>query len=121
MKCVRLFTNENSESDFGEVEIPWEVSGPEQFAFVRTPSSMLLNETVSGHQYDWHNAPRRQWVITLQGEIEVQLRNGSTKRFGPGSILLAEDVKGTGHATKVVSREAWRCVYLPFEGELKIS
>jgi hypothetical protein len=120
MKCVHLYTNESGESAFGEIEIPYEHSGPEQFAFVRAPSSMLLNETVPGHQYDWHNAPRRQWVITLQGEIEVQLRSGLKKRFGPGSLLLADDTRGSGHATKVVSSDPWRCAYLPFEGELRL-
>jgi quercetin dioxygenase-like cupin family protein len=78
---------------------------------------MTINQTDAGHQYDWHNAPRRQWVITLQGEIEVETRDGSKQRFGPGSILLADDVSGSGHSTKVVSSTPWMCVYLPFDGE----
>ena len=119
MKCVHLYTNESGESAFREAVIPLEQSGPEQFAFARAPTSMLINETAPGHHYDWHNAPRRQWVVTLQGEIEVCLRNGMKKRFGPGSLLLADDTKGTGHATKVVSSESWRCVYLPFDGDLR--
>lgn len=120
MHVTRLHTDTNGNSSFEDLDIPFERSGVEQFANLRAPSSMMLNETDSGHQYDWHNAPARQWVITLQGEIEVQLRDGATRRFGPGSMLLADDLKGSGHATKVVSSEPWRCVYLPFSGDMLV-
>ena len=128
MQVTRLFTNPAGESAFEDVTIeltrvvvetfPGQRS--EQFADLRTPSAMRINETDPGHQYDWHNAPKKQWVITLQGEIEVQLRNGTTRRFGAGSILLAEDLTGSGHATKVVSKEPWRCAYLPFDGAMRV-
>lgn len=120
MQVTRLYTDSSGKSAFEDLQIPLERSGVEQFANLRAPSSMLLNETDAGHQYDWHNAPARQWVITLQGEIEVQLRDGTTRRFGPGSVLLAEDLKGSGHATKVVGSEPWRCAYLPFSGEMRV-
>lgn len=114
MKATRLFTDSNGKSTFEDIEIPLEQSGVESFAKMAAPFTMIMNETEAGHQYDWHNAPARQWVITLQGEIEVTLRDGNTRRFSSGSILLAEDLTGTGHATKVISTEAWRCIYLPF-------
>ena len=117
MRVTRLFTNSDQQSDLEEIEIELVRSGVEQFLELMAPSAMLLNETDSGHEYDWHNAPQRQWVITLSGEIEIKLRNGQTKRLGPGSILLAEDLTGSGHATKVLSTEPWRCAYLPFDGQ----
>ncbi len=118
MKTTRLYTDKDNKSAFEDLRISLERVGVEQFANLCAPSSMILNETDTGHEYDWHNAPKKQWVITLQGEIEVQLRDGTTRRFGPGSILLAEDLTGTGHATKVISKEPWRCLYLPFDGTM---
>ncbi|MBN8550773.1 MAG: hypothetical protein J0M12_15775, partial [Deltaproteobacteria bacterium] len=112
MRATRLFTNADGKSSFEDIEIPLERSGVEQTANLSAPASMLLNETDPGHQYDWHNAPKKQWVLTLQGEIEVQLRDGTRRRFGAGSMILAEDLTGSGHATKVVSEVAWRCAYL---------
>ena len=122
MKVTRLYTQAGV-SAFEDITIPLERVAvetfpgqkSEQFIDLPSPSAMRVNETDAGHQYDWHNAPKKQWVITLQGEIEVQLRNGTARRFGVGSILLAEDLTGTGHATKVVSSESWRCAYLPFD------
>ena len=129
MWITRLFTDSSGRSAFEDLELPlkrvevemFPGQKAEQFVNLQAPSAMVLNETEAGHQYDWHNAPRKQLVITLQGEIEVQLRDGTTRRFGSGTILLAEDSAGSGHATKVVSDEAWRCAYLPFEGNLLLT
>ena len=127
MQVTRLFTNTLGESAFEDLTIGLERVAvetfpgqkAEQFADLTPPAAMRINETDPGHQYDWHNAPKKQWVITLQGEIEVQLRNGLTRRFGAGDMLLAEDLSGTGHATKVVSKVPWRCAYLPFNGAIR--
>ena len=114
MHATRLYTDASGASAFEELQLPLERVGPEQSAKLSPPTAMVVNETDAGHHYDWHNAPARQWVLTLQGEIEVRLRNGENRRFGVGSIILAEDLTGTGHATAVVSKEPWRCAYLPF-------
>jgi hypothetical protein len=119
MNVTRLFTGANGISQFEDLNISLERDGVEQFANLCGSSAIILNETDAGHQYSWHNAPQKQWVITLQGEIEVQLRDGSTRKFGPGSIILAEDLTGSGHATKVTSSVPWRCAYLPFDGEIR--
>lgn len=114
MQVTRLYTDASGKSAFEDVQLPLERTGVEQVRSLIAPSAMIVNETDAGHQYDWHNAPKKQWVITLQGEIEVQLKDGTKRRFGPGSMLIAEDLSGSGHATRVVSKEPWRCAYLPF-------
>ena len=71
-------------------------------------SSMLEAEGISfrsaapGNFIDWHPAPRRQFVITLSGEAEIGLEDGSLHRCGPGHVTLAEDLTGKGHTTRVV-------------------
>ena len=55
-----------------------------------------------GHFIDWHPAPRRQFVITLSGQVEIGLGDGTVHRFGPGHVNLAEDLSGQGHTTRVV-------------------
>ncbi len=50
----------------------------------------------------WHNCPRRQFVITLSGHVELGFGDGTTKRLGPGDISLMEDHTGQGHTTTVV-------------------
>ena len=50
--------------------------------------------------------PRRQYTITLEGEAEIEVGDGMVKRVGPGDVLLAEDLTGQGHITRVVGSQA---------------
>jgi quercetin dioxygenase-like cupin family protein len=56
----------------------------------------------SGYVLDWHCAPRRQYSITLSGTAEVEVGDGTVARLSRGDILLAEDLTGQGHITRVI-------------------
>lgn len=59
-----------------------------------------------GYFLDWHNAPRRQYVIAIPGEVEIEASDGTVRRIVPGDILLAEDLTGRGHTTRVVGDQS---------------
>ena len=40
--------------------------------------------------------------MQIAGELEVEAGDGERRRFGPGSVVLLEDVSGKGHFTRVV-------------------
>jgi hypothetical protein len=54
-----------------------------------------------------HPAPRRQWVVMLQGTVEATTSDGVTRCFGPGAAVLLEDTSGAGHRTRVTGDETW--------------
>jgi len=61
-----------------------------------------------GGSDDWkgdaaHPTPRRQILVTVQGEYEVTTSDGAARRFPIGSVLLVEDTTGDGHRTKITS------------------
>jgi hypothetical protein len=62
---------------------------------------------------DWHPAPRRQYLVIVQGMSEVVVSDGETKRFGPGSILLMDDTTGKGHITRNVGTEDHIALVIP--------
>jgi hypothetical protein len=62
---------------------------------------------------DLHPAPHRQFIFFLSGELEVQVSDGETRRFGPGSVLVLEDTVGQGHASRVVGQERAYIVAVP--------
>ena len=68
-------------------------------------SQIQFREWPVGQFLDWHPAPRRQFVIILQGQLEIGLGDGSKHVFGPGDARLVEDTTGQGHTTRVVSKE----------------
>jgi hypothetical protein len=49
-----------------------------------------------------HPASEPQWVVRLRGIIEVQVSDGTARRFGPGDLVLATDTTGRGHVTLTV-------------------
>ena len=64
-------------------------------------TQISFRESPAGNFQDWHPAPRRQFVITLSGQLEIGLGDGSKHVFGPGSARLVEDTTGKGHTTRV--------------------
>jgi quercetin dioxygenase-like cupin family protein len=99
MKFIRLYTGDDGETHCEErdvAETP-ELPGPQN------ATRVSFNIAQPGRFSDWHPAPRRQYVITLSGEAEIGLKDGSTYRLKPGDVNLAEDTTGGGHTTRVVS------------------
>jgi len=64
---------------------------------------------------DWHHAPRRQFVITLSGEMEITVGDGTKRHFGPGDVLFAQDLTGHGHVTQIVGNQPRTSATIPLE------
>ena len=108
MKYTRLYSDENGEShfenldaqfksvDFASPAPPLDVS-----EFGSAEKCFLLRGSV-GWVGDWHPVPFRQLHIYLSGEVEVGTSDGEIRQFGPGSIILVEDTTGKGHRSRVV-------------------
>ena len=54
-----------------------------------------------GWVQEWHQAPRRQYVIVLHGAMRIETGDGRNCLIGPGDTLLVEDISGKGHRTTV--------------------
>ena len=49
-----------------------------------------------------HEAPRRQFLVVLGGELEIVTTLGQQQRLQPGDVLLADDVGSKGHISRDV-------------------
>jgi quercetin dioxygenase-like cupin family protein len=65
-------------------------------------SGIAFRVAPPGYVLDWHCAPRRQYSISLSGTAEIEVGDGTVARIGPGDVVLAEDLTGRGHVTRVV-------------------
>ena len=52
-----------------------------------------------------HPAPRHQFLVVLQGELELETSLGEQARLQPGDVLLADDVGTKGHHSRDVGDE----------------
>jgi hypothetical protein len=107
MHVTRIFTGPDGESHFEDLEIPLRDLGPIGAMSERIEATgLVLRETGPDYDLDWHNAPRRQFVVMLSGgRVEIEVGDGTKRRLGPGDILLAEDTSGRGHISRAVDDE----------------
>jgi len=52
-----------------------------------------------------HSAPRRQFLVVLKGELELETTLGRQERLKPGDVLLADDIGAKGHHSRDVGEE----------------
>lgn len=98
MAIYRLYAGDDGQSHIEETSL---AEHPE-LGDPQAAQSINFREWPPGHFIDWHPAPRRQYIISLRGEIEIGLGDGTTFRYGPGDARLVEDTTGQGHTTRVV-------------------
>ena len=98
MSFARLYTGDDGKSHIEDMSPE---SHPD-LTNMRSATGIVFRTVEPGYFVDWHTAPRRQYVITLEGEVEIGLEDGSLHRYGPGHVTLAEDLTGKGHTTRAV-------------------
>jgi len=62
---------------------------------------------------DPHPAPGKQWVVMLRGAIEVEVSDGTRRRFGPGDLVLVTDTTGSGHVTVAMGDPPLEALFVP--------
>ena len=103
VKVTRIFTGPDGKTKVEELELPLKPrDGGSEVSAALPVTSLQFRRTTPAYSLDWHPAPRRQLVVTLAGESEIEIEGGRTLRFGPGHILLAEDTTGQGHKSRAV-------------------
>lgn len=113
IRCVRIWTGDDGNSRFEEGEIGLAGGARGDLLSVgSSAASISFQETRSGGTFAWHDAPVRQFVITLSGTLDFQTRKGEHFIIRPGDVLLAEDTTGSGHSWRLINDEPWRRVYV---------
>jgi uncharacterized cupin superfamily protein len=105
MKVTRIYTGADGHSHFEEIEV--------EIGKLVAGEGIVFRHAPPGDVQDWHPAPRRQYVITLSGQVEIEIGDGTKRRFGPGDIMLADDTTGRGHISRVVGGQPRRFVMIP--------
>ena len=116
MKVTRIYTGRDGESHFEDVEIPLEDRGRVGRVSALVPATgLIFRETDGDYALDFHNAPRRQYVINLDGGVEIETGDGTRRRLAPGEILLAEDTTGRGHISRALGGQARRSLFVTLD------
>ena len=110
---TRLYTGEDGESHFEDIEPKYE----EHSLSPRTPlqpvEGIIFRQQPASYFMDFHVAPLRQYIVGLSGHAEVVVGNGEARTFGPGDVMLAEDLTGRGHTLRVVGNQLRVSMVIP--------
>ena len=92
---VRIYSGEDGQSYFEDLDAS-------QAPLPLEPSADIsIRSTPAGSFYDWHLSDERRYAFVMSGELEVVIGDGTVRRFGPGTVILAEDSTGRGHTTRI--------------------
>lgn len=113
MKVTRVYADDRGESHFEDIEIELADGGEiGRLSRAYPVESVVFRENAPDYDYDWHCAPRRQYIALLDGAIEIEVSTGEKRRFGGGDVLLVEDTTGRGHRTRTVDGRARRSLFI---------
>jgi len=110
---TRLFTGPDGLTHAEDIEVKLTGGRVNEVSEMLKVAGAEIHRTPPGRVNDWHNAPRRQYVITLSGRGEIEVAGGRKISLGPGHMELAEDLTGKGHITRVVGSEDRVTIQLP--------
>jgi len=114
IKVTRIYTGSDNQTHAEEYEVPLGLPrGSTELSDPIDVTSLQFRRTSSEYFIDWHTAPRKQYVVTLSGESEVEIGDGTKIRLHPGHILLAEDTTGQGHISRAVGNSDRISLFIP--------
>jgi hypothetical protein len=105
MKFIKLYTGIDNKSYFTELESTFEsIQHLGSYSKKYPVKNMIFRDFEKDAIFDWHTAPQVQYIIYLEGEVEVKASGGEKRVFKAGHVLLAADLTGQGHVTKTLTK-----------------
>ena len=115
MRIHNLYTDANGESHFRDIEIEWAEERRGSKLSKRLPANgIIFRQTKADNDLDFHNAPRRQYIVNLQGSVKITASDGESRIIGPGEVFLVEDTTGKGHQSHTLG-ELRLSLFIPLD------
>ena len=96
MASIRLFTGDDGQSYIEEID---PASHPD-WNQLHGAQGIVFRASPPGCFSDWHVASRRQYIITLSGEAEIGLADGTVHWLGPVNKFVTRIFNPTPHSSR---------------------
>jgi len=105
MKFIKLYTGEDGQSHFCDIDAGVATQEPlGNYSKPFSATSVIFRDFEAGAVFDWHNAPQPQYIVYLEGEVELEISSGIRRLFKSGDVLFATDLTGKGHITRTLKK-----------------
>lgn len=116
MRIHNLYEDSNGVSHFRDIEVEWvEQRGVSKLSKRMPATGIIFRRTEGNYDVDWHPAPRRQYIVNLDGGVKITASDGEARIIGPGEIILVEDISGKGHLSQAVNGVLRHSLFIPIE------
>lgn len=102
MKIVRMIPGPGDQSIMVDLDLPTPDTFKGSLTRALKARDVQFYIHPKGMVLDWHGVSSPRILIVLSGLLEIELGDGSKRRFGPGEFFLAEDMRGPGHISRNV-------------------
>jgi len=119
---LRIYSGDDGQSHIEHMDLDFEAFRDKEGAYgeatLPMPARSLAFRTgKAGYKLVYHCAPRRQMIIMLGGTVEILVGDGTTAQATTGDCILAEDLTGQGHVTRVVGEEERFYAIVPLQND----
>jgi hypothetical protein len=116
MRIHNLYVDTKGETHFRDIEVEWKNEGRGGKTSATFPATgIIFRETPGSYDYEWHPAPRRQYIINLDAGVKITASDGESRVIGTGEIILVEDTTGKGHLSQHVEGKIRHSVFIPVD------
>jgi hypothetical protein len=115
MRVTRVYTGDDGRSHFGEIEVEVSPYRAGLLSELIPATGVIFRETGGDYDYDFHVAPRRQYVVNLNGAVEITVGSGEKRVLGAGEVFLAEDTTGQGHISRAVDGKVRHSLFITLD------
>jgi len=116
MRIHNLYADAKGESHWRDVEVEWTEQTHGGRLSKRLPASgIIFRQVQPDYDLDWHNAPRRQYIINLDAGVEITASDGEARKIGAGEVILVEDTRGKGHLSKALDGKLRHCIFVALD------
>lgn len=112
-QITRVYSDNNGDTRFEDIFIPLNDAGEIGKLSDGLPANTIIfREVDPTYDYNFHNAPQKQYLILIDGSIEIETTLGEKRQFNAGDVLLLEDTEGKGHRTKNLESRKRRSIFI---------
>jgi len=116
MRIHNIYVDAGGETHWRDIEVEWVEQQNFSKLSARLPATgIIFRETNGDYDLSWHPAPRRQYIINLDGGVKITASDGEAREIGPGEVILVEDISGKGHLSQSLGGKMRRSIFVPIE------